>query len=262
MNPSEHHLPLTHKSKGSYDDVINGKGYYVNYKLTPNELREITSYVQSQWLDVILIKYPSVAKQILKQKIHISDYHKISPNLNHSELWPKSSRLLPISTAQYLYKTSLFSNLFRDYGLIEISDEEKIGRPNIYWRLVRPNELDDIGPLHRDSWFWALNKNHPTPQYPFYRVKVWIPLYCEAGTNGLLLEPYSQNRTDILWSSEYRHGLNKPVLNMDPNHLNAQLVFTNPGQAIVFNDDLLHGGALNTAEKCRISFEFTIFARK
>ena len=93
-----------------------------------------------------------------------------------------------------------------------VSDEDNLGRPNIYWRLVRPQEKGDIGPLHRDSWFWELNDDFPTPKYDFYRLKVWLPIFTEIGLNGLLLEPFSQKRVDIKWSGEKRHGINKPTL--------------------------------------------------
>ena len=70
------------------------------------------------------------------------------------------------------------------FGEISISDEENLGYGNIYWRLVRPNEFSDIGPIHRDSWFWELNKNFPRPNFPFQRIKVWIAIETEAGKIG------------------------------------------------------------------------------
>jgi ectoine hydroxylase-related dioxygenase (phytanoyl-CoA dioxygenase family) len=30
------------------------------------------------------------------------------------------------------------------------------------------------------------------------------------------------------------------------------------GQAVLFHDDLLHGGSANKADSCRISLEFTV----
>ena len=105
-----------------------------------------------------------------------------------------------------------------------LSDEDNLGWPNIYWRLVRPKEKGDVGPLHRDSWFWELNDDFPTPEYDFYRLKVWLPIFTEIGLNGLLLEPFSQKRVDIKWSGEKRHGINKPTLISPLSELNPKLI--------------------------------------
>ena len=37
-----------------------------------------------------------------------------------------------------------------------VSDEDHIGRPNIYWRCVRSNSVSDVGSAHKDKWFWDL----------------------------------------------------------------------------------------------------------
>jgi ectoine hydroxylase-related dioxygenase (phytanoyl-CoA dioxygenase family) len=48
---------------------------------------------------------------------------------------------------------------------------------------------------------------------------------------------------------------------MNDNELKPILVETIPGQAVVFNDLLLHGGALNKGELSRVSLEFTMLLR-
>ena len=40
------------------------------------------------------------------------------------------------------------------------------------------------------------------------------------------------------------------------------LIETLPGESIIFNDNLLHGGALNLGTNTRISTEFTILKNK
>ena len=40
--------------------------------------------------------------------------------------------------------------------VVTVSDEDNLGRPNIYWRLVRPGYAQDVGPLHR-AMVLALN---------------------------------------------------------------------------------------------------------
>ena len=43
--------------------------------------------------------------------------------------------------------------------------------------------------------------------------------------------------------------LKKPILITPNEKLNPILIKTNPGNSIVFNDNLIHGGALNIGKK-------------
>ena len=241
--------------------VYSEQGYTTNINLSPPELVTIRTAIKEQWLYRIQIADPSVVSKISKNNIDINEYHLISPDLKHAAMWSKTARVLPASFLNWFKKSPFFNTLKEIFGLFEISDEENLGWPNIYWRLVRPNEPSDIGPMHRDAWFWELNNNFPLPVFPFHRVKVWIPIYVEPGSNGLLVERFSQTRTDIRWDGEERHGINKPVLLMNADELKPILVETIPGQAVVFNDLLLHGGALNKGELSRVSLEFTMLLR-
>ena len=83
----------------------------------------------------------------------------------------------------------------------------------------------------------------------------------ELGANGLLVEPFSQKRSDIVWKGEERHGFLKPVLCMNSDEISPILVETIPGQAVIFNDQLLHGGALNKGKFTRVSLEFTLLVK-
>ena len=241
--------------------VYSYQGYSTNIFVPPLELGILRVAIKEQWLYRIQIADPSVASIISKNNINISEYHLVSQDLNHAALWGKTTRVLSASFFDWFKKSAFFNTLKEIFGLFEISDEENLGWPNIYWRLVRPNEASDIGPIHRDAWFWELNNNFPLPDFPFHRVKVWIPIYVEPGANGLLVEPFSQQRNDIRWNEEERHGINKPVLLMNDNELKPILVETIPGQAVVFNDLLLHGGAVNKGELSRVSLEFTMLLR-
>jgi ectoine hydroxylase-related dioxygenase (phytanoyl-CoA dioxygenase family) len=45
----------------------------------------------------------------------------------------------------------------------------------------------------------------------------------------------------------------------DPNRdYGLELLNLKPGQAVVFHDDLLHGGAINRSLKTRISLDFAL----
>lgn len=73
-----------------------------------------------------------------------------------------------------------------------------------------------------------------------------------------MIEPKSQRRKDIKFKGEMRHGIKKPVLLTSTDNINPKLVDTNLGDVIIFDDNLIHGGAINNGEKTRVSFEFTL----
>ena len=237
------------------------QGYSTDYILSSSDLACLQQYVKSQWLSVIHRNNPDLYESLCSDNVSLSDYHKYSFLIDHHTLWPKTSRILPETSLHDILDCELFAYLSNVFGDYCISDEDNLGYPNIYWRLVRPNEPSDVGPLHRDSWFWKLNTSFPTPSYPFKRIKVWIALHVESGLNGLLVSPLSHLRDDIRWSSEHRHGIHKPVLETDLSDISTHLIPCEPGQVIIFHDDLIHGGSINSATTTRVSMEFTLIIR-
>lgn len=185
-------------------------------------------------------------------------YHELANRLDHGSVWLKSARVLPQAAIDKIRKMSLFKKLESVYGKFDMADEENVGREGIYWRLVRPNEPADIGPLHADAWFWALGHGITPPG--FRRVKVWVAIYCEPGKSGLRIVPNSHQKRWPYWSEE-RHGFMKPCFDEAMVDLPIKLAMTAPGKAIVFSDLLLHGGAVNTGYRTRVSVEFTMFVR-
>jgi len=90
------------------------------------------------------------------------------------------------------------------------------------------------------------------------RVKVWIAVETAPGLNGLLVQPGSHLREDLEWEGTVSGGITKPMLKtqLDPSSLT--LLSPPPGYGVIFHDRLLHGGAVNTASRCRCSIEFTL----
>jgi len=240
----------------------NAKGYSIENKISLSELKKFKNAINHQWLNKIKENNPPITDIAIEKGINIQNYHKISSFLKHDEIWIKSNRILPSNFSNWFLESEFAKNLKNSYGEFTISDEDNMGWPNIIWRLVRPGQASDVGPLHRDSWFWKLNKNRPKPKYNFSRLKVWIPIYTEKGFNGLLVEPYSHKRQDIRWTAEFRHGIRKPVLNTPSENFKPILLDTKDCDTVVFNDNLIHGGALNRGVKCRVSVEFTMLIKE
>ena len=247
----------------SIDNEINNyPGFTQQLKLNKNELEDLKNAIFDQWREKIKVTSKQIDELISIKKIKIRNYHEISEKINHSKLWNKKSRILPKEFYIKFINSRFFHNLENLFGTIEISDEESLGYGNIYWRLVRPYKTEDVGPYHRDSWFWELNKNFPKPNYPFKRIKVWIAIETEIGKSGLLVEKNSHKRKDINWEGQLRHGIIKPVLLDKKDSFKMSLVDTSPGDTIIFNDDLIHGGAINYGSKTRVSTEFTILQKQ
>lgn len=243
------------------ETINNNPGYSQELSLKHSELDFLRNAINLQWENRINLIDPEIKRKIIKEKIKIKNYHQISNLLKHSKIWPKKSRILPNDFLKAFTQTSFFKNLEEIFGNIQISDEEDLGFGNIYWRLVRPFQKGDIGPYHRDSWFWELNKKFPRPSYSFSRVKVWIAIETESGKSGLLVESNSHRRENIKWEGDLRDGIMKPKLLENKKNINMKLLNTRPGNVVLFNDDLLHGGALNTGKYTRVSTEFTLLIK-
>ena len=191
-------------------------------------------------------------------ELDITRYHELSHLVDHSSILSKINRILPKNAIDFIRSTSLIKKLENIYGYFEMADEENIGREEIYWRFVRPHQASDVGPLHADAWYWELGHGSTPPNVT--RVKVWVAIYCEPGLNGLRVVPDSQKK-QWKYHSEHRDGFSKPRIDEDEANLFVQLVHTKPGDAIVFNDRLLHGGAINQGQYTRVSVEFTMFVK-
>ncbi|MCS6812185.1 MAG: phytanoyl-CoA dioxygenase family protein [Cyanobacteria bacterium] len=229
-------------------------GYFTGIRLLADELVLVKGLIESQWLDTIQQSYPDYAQQFADRGI--DRYHELSHLVDHSTLWHKRTRILPASAVSLIRSTSLFKQLEAEFGNFDLSDEEGNGRESIYWRLVRPHQPTDVGPIHADKWFWDLNGWAMPPETQ--RVKVWIAIVCEPGLGGLRIAPGS-HRQDVPYHGVIRHGIPKPQIDLSEDELPLELFQSQPGDAIVFHDRLLHGGSVTSGTLTRVSLEFTAF---
>ena len=156
-----------------------------------------------------------------------------------------------------LENPSLLKNYFQG---LEITNEIHNDYPEIVWRIVRPNEKSDVGPLHTDKWFWDINKW----QIPSKKkcIKVWIMIGGEENKSGLRVMPHSQKKTTWDFQVKKKSNIYKPVLDEKKQDIITDVIPTKPGKAIIFSYDLLHGGVITKGDKCRVSMEFTIFTEE
>ena len=240
-------------------ELENGPGYSLQMKINEEEYQFLKSTIENDFSKIIE-KY--VAKNILREKnISLKNYESLSKLISHERIWTKVNRMLDKKTSEIFIKSEYYESLKRQLNVIEISDEENLGYPNLYWRIVRTKKNEDIGPLHRDEWFWLINPSS-IKQFDHKRIKVWIPIIIEPNLNGLIVVPYSQKDNEIKWETFQRGMAYKPRLINQINDEDKKLLPTKEKDTVIFHDKLIHGGAKNNGSFPRVSLEFTLLCEQ
>lgn len=242
------------------EQIFGDKGYSLDLVLSQSELSVFRDQVSEQWLSVIKSTYPELATEA--SRLGIENYHTIADRLDHKKLWPKSKRVLPQSAVNKLKSLPFFSTLRQEFGEFTISDVydtyQHHGEEEIYWRLVRPNVDSDVGPLHADKWFHnSFNMGYGMFPPGVVTVKIWLPLFCEAGKNGLAVVKGSHLK-EWKFHVETIEGLPKPMPDDDLTNVDAELILTKPGNMLIFHENTLHGGVVNRGDQTRVSAEITM----
>jgi len=165
----------------------------------------------------------------------------------------KKNRILPQEIAER-FVLALESSGICGSSKYYITDEENLGYPNFYWRIVRPNSNGDVGPIHADGWFWELRKWQFPPSHR--RVKVWMPLVQDDTDSSLLVVPNSHLSKFNYITVMDTFGLPKPKLSNDERKVKGRPSSVKTGECIVFHDLLLHKG--RSTRRLRLSIEFTV----
>lgn len=237
---------------GIHHDLTTGPGYTLRHRLLRGELELLRDLITRQYLERIRTLAPDLESRAAA--LGVAGYHRLRLPVDHSAAWPKCHRVLPPEAVGYLRGMDFFRAIEEEFGPVLISDDE------LNWRLVRPHQEDDVGPVHADKWFWDIGYGRLPEGCD--RFKIWIPIFSEPGANGLCVLPDSHRRDDWKHHDEIRHGLLKPQIDEDVAALDLQLLPLEPGHLVMFHDLLLHGGVVNRGRTCRVSLEFTIFFRK
>lgn len=246
--------------RNSMKDLLDGvPGFVTGLRLQSDELARVRFLIESHWLSCIKKKAPEYADRFAK--IGIDRYHELAHLIDHSTFWQSvAERNLPFSASAEIRTLSIFKQIEREFGSFTIPDAYGwgSGEPMVF-RLVRPNETSDVGPLHRDQWFWdLLEKKVPSDVIPY---KIWMAIFCEPGLSGLRIVSDSHLQ-EIPYHGEMRNGMLKPQMDVREDEFAIELFQSQPGDAIIFNHDLLHGGAVTTGNYTRVSLELTIFVPK
>lgn len=231
----------------------SGEGYFVA-SMSADELKIIRTLIREQYLARLLTVAPKQVKNFYQHEM--ADYHLLTDAVEHKTLWPKSARILGPHAFDTIFNLPFFQQLKADFNITAVATEEGCGWQEMYWRIVRPGATD-IGDLHADRWFWDLG--HGDMPDNMRRLKIWIAIETVPGKSGLRVIPNSQLKQDWKYHGEVDHtGITKPKFDEDVTELDIYSVPTNPGDFIVFHDDLIHGGMPNLSDKTRVSLEATL----
>ena len=231
---------------GFWHEVNHGPGYDTD-ALSESELAVVRGFIQEQYLSGLGEAAPELVAAAAAAGL--DQYHTLPIPFDHGSFWSKARRVLPASTAAAFATMGFFQRIRACLPSAEIYAED------LMWRIVRPGQPSDVGPVHADKWFWEAGNGSISADRE--RLKVWIALYAEPGLNGLCVKPHSHESDRWKRHFEFKHGIMKPVLDEDEANLDMLLLPLTSGEMVFFHDGLLHGGFVNRGTACRVSLELT-----
>ena len=185
----------------------------------------------------------------------VNEYHTIPDSVHAQILANKATRIFPQKSFERISAMPFFSELksrFTGFSISNvITESHELNRNEIYFRLVRPYRLSDIGCPHCDFWFhkaYGLKYGGPGMTW-----KCWIPITVESNKSGLEFFPHAS-------VDEVRYSLDDKRLSCDASQAalgEPLLVPVDPGDVLIFRDDVIHSGALNRSATTRSSIEIT-----
>ncbi len=233
-----------------WQEINDGKGFETD-ALTPDELDRVRRMIAAQYLANLGAADPELVSQAATTGI--DRYHTLSIPFDHGTFWSKEKRVLPTRTLPEFERMGFFRRIQA------ILPSAAIYHDDLMWRIVRPQQPSDIGPVHADKWFWDAGNGEIASDRE--RLKIWIAVFTEPGLNGLTVKPHSHTSDRWQRHFEFKHGKMKPVLDEDVENLQMELLPLRAGEMVLFHDALLHGGALNRGSTCRVSIELTVTYR-
>jgi hypothetical protein len=235
------------------DELIDGPGFCFDV-LAQAELDYIRGLITAQYLERLGQLQPALVP--LARGRGMANYHTLAINFDHAKSWPKVTRLLDSR-----YVTDFANMAFFRRIRAQLGPSATISHDELNWRLVRPNQPADIGPIHADKWFWDAGYGYGSMPPGYDRFKIWMAVHTQPGANGLCVKSES-HRHDWRHHFEEKDGVRKPVFDENPDSVSMELLPLAAGQMVLFHDELLHGGVVNRGTACRVSIELTVLFDK
>jgi len=234
--------------------ILDGeKGYCID-TMSASELTTIKGLITDQYLARIGSLFKSDVNEFFLKGMN--QYHLLSQMVEHQNLWPKKARILGPNAVEQFKNLSFFKRLKSNFNVHSITNEDGSEWEEVYWRIVRPGS-SDVGDFHADKWFWDLG--HGKIPEGYKRIKIWIAIEVVKGKSGLAVIPGSHLKQDWSYHGKEDHtGISKPKFDEDITKLNVINLSTEPGDYVIFNDQLIHAGMPNQSDETRVSLEATL----
>jgi Phytanoyl-CoA dioxygenase (PhyH) len=246
---------------GPLSKVFGDDGFSIDVKLHPDELAELRRLTTKSWLEVIGKVAPDKIDTF--EKAGIEDYHRLSHLIDHARIWTTETRTFSSEVVDAIRSFGLFDLFDRECPGYRICSEMPpygdLGRARVNWRLVRPGDDTDLGPIHADYWFEAVMDGwNPTPAETV-KVKIWIPIHLEQGLTGFAYVPGSHRQQLPFSKKRLADGHYKPHLDEADLPVALRTLDTPCGTSVLFNYNLVHRGANSSkAARTRVSMETTL----
>ena len=241
--------------------VYGRDGICTDVKLRSDELTELRRVVTDSWLGVIRKAAPDLVERF--EELGIENYHQLSHLLDHANIWTTHERTLGIAQVDIIRSFHLFEMLASMFPGYRVSSAMPpygdLGRPRINWRLVRPGDGTDVGPIHADYWFDAVLDGWRHEPGPLVKLRIWIPIYLETGVTGFAYVPGSHLRAYPFRRVRTGEGVFKPDFSASDLDRPLETLLTPPGSIVMFSYNLIHRGAnSNRATQTRVSMEMSL----
>jgi len=246
---------------GPLSRVFGDDGFSIDVKLQPEELAQLRELTTRSWIEVIRKAAPDKIDQFVEAGIE--GYHRLSHLLDHAAVWTTETRTFASDAVDTIRSFSLFDLFDREcpgYCVCsEMPPYGDLGRARMNWRLVRPGDGMDLGPIHADYWFEAVMDGWSPGPAETIKVKIWIPIYLEQGLTGFSYLPGSHRQRLPFGRTQQSEGHYKPFLNEAELPVPLKTLETPCGTSVIFNYNLVHRGAnSNRAKHTRVSMETTL----
>lgn len=214
-------------------------------------------------------------------KSHVGKYlmGNYATDEHHAEVFNKGNRVFPSDISGLaaawarnsiqLRKSLRYNHLeFDRLCNYELERNKTLDREqlHIYWRAVRSNRPEDVGPAHTDAQFYEIeeqaNDKRHVPIIFTDIYKIWIPVEGCTTANALQVIPNSHKIKVPTTQIPTKNG---PKPNIDPGWLREhESSFVCPfdtfyNKCVIFSDKLVHRGPLNTSKGLRVSAEITVY---
>lgn len=232
---------------GGETGIVKGK------KFSVSEIQEIKDLISEHLANIIKAQSPFIASEFINRGLQ--NYHLSIDDLIHSKCLAKSARTLPENSCKKIQQMSFFNYLNELIGNFHLADEEGVGHQQITFRITRPNKKEDVGSMHRDSWFWEQHGFKVAQDHG--RFKCWTQIEGEPRKSGLILMPGS-HREQLDYTVQKNNNKLSFAIGSKYDETRLRQYCESLGSPVMFNHDVLHGGSVNHGQYCRVSFELTI----